>query len=147
MKNEKRTGKRIAAVFVIVLAATIICSCSPEVEKNDTVTRGGLVYQKGQDKPFTGYIIGKSREDYRNELCVFKKKYKNGLLHGDSKFWYPNGKLESVEPYSNGEINGSVLRYYDTGRMKARISMVDGMRGGGNGEFFWDKNGKPLRDS
>ena len=147
MKNEKWVGNRIAGGFAIVLASVIICSCSPEIEKHDTVTRGGLVYQKGQEQPFTGYVVGKSREDYRNELCVFKKEYKNGLLNGDSKFWYPNGKLESVEPYSNGEINGSVLRYYDTGRMKARISMVDGMRGGANGEFFWDKNGKPLKDS
>lgn len=147
MKDQKQTMNRFPAALVILFTIVIFCSCSPEIEKYKTVTRGGLVYQRGQDEPFTGYVVGKGREDYRTTTCTYKKKYKNGLLNGDSKFWYPNGKLESVEPYHNGKINGSVIRYYKTGRMKARISMIDGMRGGNKGELFWDKKGKPIKGS
>ncbi|MCP3954796.1 MAG: hypothetical protein GY697_21630 [Desulfobacterales bacterium] len=71
-----------------------------------------------------------------------KKKYKKGIRHGDTKFWYRNGKLESVEPYSDGKINGILTRYHENGKIKARIHIVNDRRGGSKGEQFWDKNDK-----
>jgi antitoxin component YwqK of YwqJK toxin-antitoxin module len=132
------TGGRSIFIFCVL----IFFACQAEIPNSETTVRRGLIYQRGDDEPFTGYVVGSGREDYRSQTCRYKKEYKNGKLDGKSRFWYSNGQLESIEPYENGQLNGDVIRYYDNGQMKARIPMRDGMRGGGGGELFWDKHGK-----
>lgn len=132
----------IAGRSIFILCVFMLLACQAEIPKKETTVRRGIVYQKGEKEPFTGYVVGKAREDYRSQTCRYKKQYKDGKLDGTSKFWYPNGQLESVEPYQNGELNGDVIRYHDNGQMKARIPMRNGMRSGGGGELFWDKHGK-----
>lgn len=123
----------------------MMAGCSPEVPKIETHIKNGLLYRKGEDKPFSGYVVGKSREAYRNQLCTYKKEYKKGVQHGKTQFWYPDGTLESTEPYENGRINGMVVRYYPNGRLKARMHLVNGKRGGNSGEVFYSPDGKLLR--
>ena len=127
------------------LMILMIVACQTEIHKSETVVRHGVVYQKGHKKPFTGFVVGRGREDYRAQMCRYKKQYKDGLLHGTSTYWYSNGNLESEEPYKNGQINGTVNRYHNNGKMKARIPMKNGLRGGGSGEMFWDRKGKLKR--
>lgn len=140
-------NKPIWLGLLIVFCLSVLISCAPEAEKSQIIERSGVVYLIGAKEPFSGYITGHSREDYRSKVCAYKKAYNNGVLNGDTKFWYPNGNLESIEPYSNGRLNGNVIRYYETGKKKSRISMVNGMRGGASGEYFWSRDGKPLKDS
>lgn len=123
----------------------IVTGCSPEVPKSETYLKSGLLYRKGDAEPFNGYVIGKSREAYRSQLCTYKKKYVNGVQHGRTQFWYPDGTLESTEPYENGLINGMVVRYYPNGRLKARMHLVKGERGGDRGEMYYSPDGKPMR--
>ncbi len=132
-------------VFLSCLLALFILSCTSEIPIQQVRVKRGVVYQKGDNDPFTGFVVGKSSEGYRDQKCRFKKHYKNGVLNGRSEFFYPNGKLESVEPYQNGELHGIVTRYHDNGKIRARIHFVDGLRGGDKGEMFWNKNGKRIR--
>lgn len=131
-------------ILVLVLLGTMV-GCGSEVSKDETYSKGDLLYRKGDPKPFSGYVVGKSREAYRNQLCTYKKKYKNGVQHGRTRFWYPDGTLESTEPYENGRINGVVVRYYPNGKLKARMHLVDGERGGDKGELFYSPDGTPIR--
>jgi antitoxin component YwqK of YwqJK toxin-antitoxin module len=130
---------------LLFLTVFMIFACQAEIPRSETVFRNGIVYQKGDNKPFTGFVVGRAREGYRPQIYHYKKEYKDGILHGQTKFWYPNGKLESVEPYVNGKINGNVIRNYRNGQMKARIPMKNGMRSGGGGELFWDKYGNLIK--
>ena len=132
----------ISGKLILFFTVLMIIACQAQIPKSETIIRQGVVYQKDEDRPFTGFVTGRGREDYRTQICRYEKQYKNGILNGTCKFWYPNGKLESVEPYKSGQINGSVIRYYDNGQMKARIPIRNGVRAGSAGEFFWDKNGK-----
>ena len=133
-----------SSVFIYCLLVLLVVSCAREIPVQQVRIRRGLVYQKGADEPFSGFVTGISREGYRDQKCRFKKRYKDGVLNGRSEFYYPNGKLESIEPYENGELNGIVTRYYDSGQIRARIHFVEGMRGGDKGEMFWDENGKRI---
>jgi antitoxin component YwqK of YwqJK toxin-antitoxin module len=135
----------IGGKCIIFLTILMIFACQAEIPRSETVVRSGIVYQKGDKKPFTGFVVGKEREGYRRQIYRYKKQYHDGILNGTCKFWYPNGKLESVELYENGQLNGSVIRYYDNGQKKARIPMKNGMHSGGAGELFWDKNGKLIK--
>ena len=116
------------------------------ISSTETITKKGRLYKIGEDKPFTGTVVGYAREGYRREQMKYAKEYKNGIRHGHTKYWYPNGKLESVEPYSNGKINGMFTQYYESGHIKARIHLVDGQRGGPKGEAFWAEDEIAMQD-
>lgn len=135
----------LASAFRYCFLALFILSCTSEIPIQEVRVKRGIVYQKGAEKPFTGYVIGKSSEGYRDQKCRYKKQFKDGVLNGRSEFFYPNGKLESVEPYNDGELNGIVTRYYDNGKIRARIHFVGGLRGGDKGEMFWGKDGKRIK--
>jgi antitoxin component YwqK of YwqJK toxin-antitoxin module len=147
--NSQRICSRFNMNFrvkcLLLLSILMIFACRAEIQRSEAVIRNGIVYQKGDKKPFTGFVTGRGREGYRRQIYRYQKQYEDGILNGMTKFWYPNGKLESVEPYENGQINGHVIRYYRNGQMKARIPMRNGMRSGGAGELFWDKNGNLIK--
>jgi antitoxin component YwqK of YwqJK toxin-antitoxin module len=136
--------KKSSTTILILMILTIV-ACQAEIPEAEIVVRKSLVYQKGDEKPFTGFVVGRAREGYRHKIYRYKKQYKDGRLNGMTKFWYPNGKLESVEPYEKGEISGVVIRYHDNGQKKARIPIKNGMRSGGAGELFWGKDGKLVK--
>ena len=125
-------------LLLVVLLFLLPIGCQ-DISPEETVTRRGLIYKVGENEPFSGTVTGYSREGYRSQKMKFKKRYKNGVLHGDTQFWYPNGKLESVEPYRDGKINGVITRFYENGKIKSRIHIVNDQRGGSEGEQFWDK--------
>lgn len=130
----------------IILAGALLTACSSTVDISKTMQRNGRVYSIEDDEPFSGIVTGKGHnEGYRRNGFTYKKEYKNGLLHGKSYYYYPSGKIESVEPYDEGVLNGVVTRYYDNGQIRARIHFVDGFRGGAKGEMFWDRNGNKRK--
>lgn len=131
-------------VFLPLLMMSSLTGCDTEVSERDTILRGGILFLRGDDRPFTGYVVGKSREGYRTQTCAFKKEYKKGVLDGVTSFWYPNGKLESTVPYKDGKVHGYLTRYWDNGKPRLRIHFKDGMRGGARGEMFWDRNGHKV---
>lgn len=137
---------KLTTVLLSLLMCLALVSCTKEVERRDTVERGGLLYEIGAEKPFTGVVNGRGREDYRNKAYDYKKQYKDGKLDGETVFYYSNGKMESKVPYKDGEINGFMMRYWPNGRPKARIHFANGLRGGLKGEMFWDENGRQINN-
>lgn len=131
----------VALCMVLVIS---VVSCAQEVQERDTVERNGLLFKMGEEKPFTGIVAGRGREDYRRVAYDFRKKYKKGILDGETVFLYSNGKLESKVPYKHGVVSGFMMRYWPNGRPKARIHFIDGMRGGAKGEMFWDEDGRQV---
>lgn len=131
---------RIAALLIIFF---VLIGCR-DISPQETITRRGLLFKIGEQKPFSGTVSGYAREGYRKRKMKYKKKYKEGIRSGDTRFWYPNGKLESIEPYSNGKINGVITRYHESGKIKSRIHIVNNQRGGSKGEQFWDESSQKL---
>ena len=130
---------------MLIALAVIVSACTTKVDQSEVIIRDNMAYLKATEEPFTGIVKGKGREDYRKEVCTYEKHYKNGLLDGRSKYWYLNGKLESIVPYKMGQIHGVLTRYHENGKIKARMHFVDGMRGGSKGEAFWDKDGNQIK--
>lgn len=137
---------KLVVVFFLILLCFVMVSCTREVEERQTVEREGLLYEIGAKKPFSGIVNGRGREDYRTKIYNFKKRYKGGVLNGETVFYYPNGKMESKIPYNNGEISGFMMRYWPNGKPRARIHFVNGLRGGLKGEMFWDENGHQINN-
>jgi hypothetical protein len=133
----------VFSVILIFYSLLMLCSCTNnEISQTQTITRKGVLYQRGETSPYTGFVIGKDCEGYRGKTRYFKRQYKDGVLCGKSEFWHSNGNLEGIEPYKDGKIHGVASRYYENGKIRSRIHFVNGLRGGSKGEFFWDRNGK-----
>ena len=130
-------------LFVVILFITAGCG---DVSYEKTIKKGGLVFKIGDSKPYTGTVTGYARKGSPSRKMKYEKRYKNGIRHGDTKFWYANGKLECVEPYTNGKLNGVIIQYYESGQLKARFHMVDGRRGGTKGEQFWHEGEIETKD-
>jgi antitoxin component YwqK of YwqJK toxin-antitoxin module len=146
LQEEMMPFHKLSAVFLSLLMCIAMVSCTREVEERNTVERGGLLYEMGAEQPFTGIVNGRGREDYRKKAYDYKKQYKDGVLNGETVFYFSNGKMESKVPYKDGEINGFMIRYWPNGRPKARIHFVNGLRGGLKGEMFWDENGHQIQN-
>jgi hypothetical protein len=146
LQEEMMSIHKLSAAFLSILICLALAACTREVEERNTVERGGLMYEIGAEHPFTGIVNGRGREDYRNKIYDFKKRYKNGVLDGEAVFYYSNGKMESKVPYKNGEINGFMMRYWPNGKPKARIHFAGGLRGGLKGEMFWDEKGRQIKN-
>lgn len=152
--NEKRSEGKVSTYSIpkgclkicwLALLVLMTTACEREVSQTDTVLRSGVRYLIGEEEPFTGVVIGKGREGYRRAVCTFKKAYENGLQHGLAVYWYENGKLESQSNYIEGKLHGYATRYWPNGKPKERIHFEHGMRGGGNGEMYWDQKGRKTR--
>ncbi len=131
-------------VGVGLLLLTSLAACTQKVPERQTVERNGILYKMGADKPFSGIVTGRGREDYRRAAYNFKKEYKKGILDGETVFLFSNGKIESKVPYKNGVVSGFMMRYWPNGRPKARIHFMNGLRGGAKGEMFWDEDGHQI---
>jgi antitoxin component YwqK of YwqJK toxin-antitoxin module len=53
-------------------------------------------------------------------------RYSNDTLDGERKYFYPNGKTESIEHYSKGVYQGKYEKYYDTGALQLEQEYVNG---------------------
>jgi len=139
MSMVKRFAWGLLPLFILLSVG-----CTKEISAKSTVEHRGHLYRIGAKTPFTGVVIGKGREARHSQLLTYKKSYQNGVLDGNSYYYYPNGTIESMVPYTQGKINGALISYWPNGKPKSRISFVNGLRGGDGGEMFWDKNGHPL---
>jgi len=87
--------------------------------------RDKIVYIIGEDEPYTGIFINKN---YAGPLT--ETKYKNGLLHGETKEYHDNGRLAKLDMYKEGHLHGEIKKYYKNGRLEELITYKDGKREG-----------------
>ncbi len=105
------------------------------VEMKDVEFRNGLVYKRGEKKPFSGTI----REKHANGERQSEVRVKDGKPHGTMKGWHADGSKRLQAKYANGalqtfdqwdeignEVDGS------TGRRDPFLSFVGGIGSGGS---------------
>ncbi len=64
--------------------------------------------------------------------------YLEGVLHGPSKFYGPNGELLSISWFYKGHRHGKMLQYYQSGALYSRQSFVLGQRTGRHLYYYPD---------
>ena len=106
--------KHLLIIFSLLLTSV---SWSKDVDWNNLVERGGLIYEKFSDKPFTGKSTGmqqgKTKKGLKNgEWLIFwedgqlglKTNYKNGKKIGKELSYRPDGVLHSTNIYKDGKL-------------------------------------------
>lgn len=86
--------------------------------------------------------IGKWMYYFKDGKTILSEEfYQNGLLAGDYKIYYINGKLTEWSVYKNGQLNGTSKRYSEDGVLVEEINYADGKL---NGEVRYFSNSGEL---
>ena len=67
-------------------------------------------------------------EDFFFGFLWKRKNYFKGVLHGEQKEWYRDGKLESIKTYKMGVRCGPTIGYYENGEISWKGQYLNGMR-------------------
>ena len=120
--------KILLGVFLLVSVLSFSAERVVKLE-NAYVDDKGIVYVIGEKAPFTGIV-----ENYKvppisegDSVLEGKIPFKNGVLEGYSKLYYPSGKLASVATFKNGKVEGIQKDYYENGKIKREISHKNGV--------------------
>jgi antitoxin component YwqK of YwqJK toxin-antitoxin module len=77
---------------------------------------------------------------YPNGSIEYQSEYKNGTLHGVTKYWDESENLISEAIYSNGKLHGIWTSYFTDGSIKSKADYYYGHKHGK--EEFYYNNGQ-----
>ena len=133
--------KLLLGLFLMVSALSFSAERVVKME-NAYVDDKGIVYVIGEKTPFTGIV-----ENYKvppisegDSVLEGKIPFKNGVIEGSSKLYYPSGKLASVATFKNGKVEGVQKDYYENGNLKRELPHKNGIINGIVKEYY--PNGK-----
>ena len=120
--------KLLLGLFLMVSALSFSAERVVKME-NAYVDDKGIVYVIGEKTPFTGIV-----ENYKvppisegDSVLEGKIPFKNGVIEGSSKLYYPSGKLASVATFKNGKVEGVQKDYYENGKLKVELPFKNGI--------------------
>ena len=105
---------------LLLLFLLILIGCSESIDSSDLVIRDKKYFIKNTTEPYSGQIVGQ-----------IVGKSENGILEGETSYFYDNGNLLKFGILSKGIHDGEWKFYHDNGN----ISKI--------GNFF---DGKPLKN-
>lgn len=132
-------------ISILILIIITFTRCGKEIDiSNLGVGNNGLVYEKGENSPFSGSAIlkkdgklftiwnykngkasGVCKNYYENGNLKFSGEFKNGLPNGVLKEYNNDGVLILEENYSNGILNGEKKEFYENGTLKSLETYKD----------------------
>ena len=81
-------------------------------------------------------------ETYINDTLASTMQIKNSLPEGESKIFYPSGKVLGVTNIKNGTMDGTMKAFYENGKIRMIGHFKDGKK---DGEFIeYDEDGSII---
>ena len=104
-------------------------------------SRYGLLYQKFNDRPFTGRILTIDK-GASGSYVSSDESWKDGKKNGLSARWFSNGIKMYERNYSEGRWHGTVTRWWPNGQKMYIRAYTNGTRHGK--EATWRSDGSPI---
>ena len=104
-------------------------------------SRYGLLYQKFNDRPFTGRILTIDK-GASGSYVSSDESWKEGKKDGLSARWFSNGIKMYERNYSEGRWHGTVTRWWPNGQKMYIRAYTNGTRHGK--EATWRSDGSPI---
>mgnify|MGYP002742876414 CR=1 FL=1 len=138
--------KLLLGAFLLVSVLSFSAERVVKLE-NAYVDDKGIVYVIGEKAPFTGIV-----ENYKvppisegDSVLEGKIPFKNGVMEGYSKLYYPSGKLLSEVNFKNDKEEGMMKSYYESGKLQGEIPYKNGQVEGVVKAY--DENGKLIEQA
>lgn len=98
----------------LLLVFILFTGCRNVIVLTEETLSDGIMYAEKSSVPFTGKCV----VYYKNTKNLhYTFQYKKGILDGDFKSFFRNGKLEYAGEYSNGELSGKLVKYDESGNV------------------------------
>ena len=107
-------------------------------------SRYGLLYQKFNDRPFSGRILTID-QGQSGDYISSDENWKEGKKDGLSARWFSNGMKMYERNYSEGRWHGTVTRWWPNGQKMYIRAYTNGTRHGK--EATWRSDGSPINIS
>jgi hypothetical protein len=130
------TGKGIVGVSEDAYQVTT------EEYANFFESRYGLLFQKFNDRPFTGRILTIENGD-SGDYVSSDESWTEGKKDGVSSRWFSNGVKMYERNYSEGRWHGTVTRWWPNGQKMYVRAYTNGTRHGK--EATWRSDGSPIQ--
>lgn len=95
---------------ILLLSVSFILGCQDKIVMHNEVKEiDGVTFK--DDNPYTGRV----EADYENGQPMWVKRFKNGLLHGSSLYYYKNNMIRAKCTFEDGSLVGKVYEYDENG--------------------------------
>lgn len=126
---------------VIAILTILIVGCSSSVDEADIISKEGLTYQTGSEKPFSGEVFS-SYESGEKEYSV---QYENGVKIGEYTFYNKDGSVTEAADMdailterdnkfffraNNSPYSGKVFSLNEKGEKVAEGMLLKGLKAG-----------------
>ena len=118
--------KHLLLTLLLILTG---CDEEPpaEIPSHLLVKNGGMTFEQGSKKPFTGVSVKYHENGEPEEKVTFEA----GKEISETKFiYYENGQLRAKGNYIDGKEDGLWESYYDTGQLMTKEIYKDGITHG-----------------
>jgi len=133
-KNTKKEVPIMAASFFVDTTAIPLNTVLSTDKK--LVLDNGIFYYN--NLLFSGHIKG----FYSTDTLMLVNSYLNGMQHGRSVCFYPDGKLHDSRMYKENKSFGKHYGYWENGNMKFEYYYFNDKREGSNKQ--WYHSGQPY---
>ncbi len=155
--------KRLPKLLYILCLFFVLSSTSCEERQWLEVHEGDVLLEKFQH--LGDSIRDGIYESYLEDGSLFERSvYAKGKLHGEKKFYFANGQVQSIETviddkyngpfklfdstgqilqecvYENDKTIGTLVNYYSNGQVKEKVEFSNGEENGAFVEYFENGN-------
>lgn len=85
-------------------------------------------------------LHGERRFFYENGVVETVEHLRNGTYDGKFQHFYPNGVLQLEQQYVNGALQGLSIRYYQNGVIEEKVTLRDNEENGPFTEYYENGN-------
>ena len=113
-------------IFIIAFIVFVSCKQEKKVIMAEAVIDCNDLLQNNEgtwllnNTPYTGIC-----ESYENGIIQSYSEFKNGLINGKMKYFFPNGQVEEEVEWRNGIANGTVKYFYENGQLAEHGQVVN----------------------
>ncbi len=118
----------------LMLLFQIFCTPNPIETTEAKNDRGQLERWQRRKDNFTKE--GLYQRFSPENVLIEEAHYLADSLEGERKYFFPNGKVESIEHYKNNKMHGKYQAFYEEGQLKIEQDFVQGALEGWSIRYF-----------
>jgi len=156
---------KVLVILISVLLVNVVFAQKRYQHIVETEYRGDTVVLISTKEPVTGIVYLENKEDgllrevqyvngirngyskmISNNVVLTIENFKNGLIDGESKWYYENGQKKSEGFYKEGKQEGITKSWHPNGQIKYEVNVINDLYEGPlkvyfeNGKVEYDKN-------
>ncbi len=100
------------------------------INNKNVKIRGKVHYKIGEERYKNGVLHGISRDFYPSGKILEERQFNNGVEEGVCRKYFPNGRKQVVVNIKNDKMHGNSLSFFKSGRIETMGQYSNGLKNG-----------------